>query len=309
MGCVESTGTTGEQAAERDRLMPDQGKRDRLERDQLVTGNIPLVGYIVNEFASRLPAHVDRDDLAGAGMIGLVQAAQAYDDSRGVPFARYASVRIRGSIVDELRARDWATRSVRSRARERDEMMERLTATLGRTPTIHEVADALGIPASRIGEMDDDLHRSIVLRLDAAPDPGAFDSMVVCHDLSPEQRLERREEFGYLGAAVNALPDRLRTVVQMYFLQGKPMADIAALLEVTESRISQMRGEALALLREGMRSQLDPEMVTPAHSGAVDRRRAAYFAELAAHSDFRSRLRPLPEEAAPAATTRLASTA
>lgn len=279
------------------------------DRSRLVTENLALVGYLVAEFAARVPAHVDRDDLAGSGMVGLVQASHAYDPARGVPFARFASMRIRGAIVDELRARDWATRSVRSRARERDEAHERLTAILGRTPSAQEIADHLGIPVSRIGEVDDDIHRSIVLRLDAAPDPAAFDAMIASHDPSPEERLERREEVGYLAAAVEALPERLRLVVRMYFLESRPMADIAAILGVTESRVSQMRGEALVLLREGMRRHLDPALPSPRTGAAVDRRRAAYFAELAASSDFRSRLAPLPEEALPPHAQRMAVTA
>lgn len=269
--------------------------------DELVSAHLAIVGYLVNEISMRLPAHVDRDDLTGAGLVGLVQAAASFDHGRGVPFSRYASVRIRGAIVDELRSRDWVSRSVRSRSRARDEAADALAAVLGRTPTNAELADYLGVPVSQLEAVEEDLHRSVVLRLDAAPDPGSFDAMLPNNGVTPEDTLVRREQVGYLHAAVAALPERLRVVVSMYFLEGRPMADIADILEVSESRVSQMRAEALALLRDGMNSQLDPEQVatTTRPGGCVDRRRESYFAGVAAGSDFRSRLTPLAEEGLP----------
>ena len=118
---------------------------ERASDDELVREHLPLVGYLVAEAASRLPAHVSRDDLTSAGMMALAQAARSFEADRGVPFSRYASVRIRGGIIDELRGHDWASRSVRLKARQRGAAEEALAATLGRHPTQRELADELGV--------------------------------------------------------------------------------------------------------------------------------------------------------------------
>src|SRR3712207_1282069 len=121
-----------------------------VDLDALVTGHMALVGHIVRESMGRLPTHVNRDDLTSAGLTALVQAAQSYDESRGVPFTRYAATRIRGAILDELRGIDWASRSVRRRARELDETRGRLAADLGRVPTEAEVAAAAGLTVEEV---------------------------------------------------------------------------------------------------------------------------------------------------------------
>ena len=143
---------------------------------ELITAHMPLVGYIVREVAVRLPRHVDLGDLHSAGLLGLVQAARGFDESRGVPFKRYASTRIRGAIVDELRSRSWASRSVRQAGRQRDEAIEALSAVLGRTPTQAEIAEHLGVTTAELDAVQDDLHRTTVLSLDAAPSPEAFEA-------------------------------------------------------------------------------------------------------------------------------------
>src|SRR6476660_3245461 len=113
--------------------------------DQLVREHLPLVQYVVSEVAHRVPSHVSRSDLVSAGMLGLAQAARTFDPSRGIAFDRFASTRIRGALLDELRGRDWASRSVRSRARGLQATQEELTSKLGRTPTPEEIAELLQI--------------------------------------------------------------------------------------------------------------------------------------------------------------------
>ncbi|MFA7323871.1 MAG: sigma-70 family RNA polymerase sigma factor [Candidatus Nanopelagicales bacterium] len=250
---------------------------------ELICENIPRVGYIVHEIASRLPSHADLDGLRSAGLLGLVRAAQAFDPSLGVPFRHYAATRIRGAILDELRSYDWASRSVRQTARRKEQGIEELTAAQGRVPTPAELAAYLGMSLDELHAVDDALHRSTVLSFDSAPNPDVFEPSLPTRISSPEDALVEVEQNGYLYAAIECLPERLRVVVQMYFLDGRPMADIAEVLDVTESRVSQMRAEALVLMRDGLNSQLDPEQVTPAErpGGVVDRRRAAYFAEIA----------------------------
>lgn len=276
------------------------------QRDEdLIRDNLPLVGYLVNELIGRLPAHVSRDDLTSAGLLALVQAAQSYDAARGVPFARFASARIRGALIDELRAYDWASRSVRAKARRRDQAVEELAGALGRTPTQAEIAGYLGVPESEIDAVEEDVVRAVVLSMQGFADPAMLEELVPAGDVSPDERLMATERIGYLNDAVAELPERLRVVVVGYFFEERPMAEIAADLGVTESRVSQMRAEALALLRDGLNAALAPDQVAMAErpGGCVARRREAYYAAVAAHSDFRTRL-----AATPRAPTALAPT-
>jgi RNA polymerase sigma factor for flagellar operon FliA len=250
---------------------------------ELIERHMALVGHIVRETASRVPSHVDRDDLTSAGLAALVQAAHAYDPERGVPFPRYAATRIRGALVDELRSIDWASRSVRRRARELDATRSRLAAALGRTASDAEVASAAGLSIDEVSANDDDVARAQVLSLHASED-NDLGELLVSSAPSPEVLAEHRERLTYLTEAVAELPERLRVVVEQYFLAERPMAEIAATLGVSESRVSQMRAEALILLRDALNHELEPDLV-PVHArpqGAAARRREAYFAAVAA---------------------------
>ena len=260
--------------------------------DDLVTSHIPLVGHVVRETMARVPGHVSRDDLTSAGLAALVQAGRGFDPSRGVPFARYAATRIRGAVLDELRAVDWASRSVRRRARDLDETRTRLAQSLGRPPSDAEVASALGLAPEEVAANADDIARAQVLSLHAGPDEASLAESLVSTTPSPEQAIEHQERLTYLAEAVAELPERLRTVVEGYFLAERPMAEIAEELGVTESRVSQLRAEAMVLLRDALNSQLDPELVTP-HArpeGVAARRREAYFAAVAARHAAGARL-------------------
>jgi RNA polymerase sigma factor for flagellar operon FliA len=265
---------------------------DRLREETLVSEHLPLVRHLVTDTVRRLPAHVSRDELLSAGLIALAQAARSYDESRGVPFGRFAATRVRGALIDELRSSDWASRSVRRRARERDAAEEALTATLGRTPTPAEIATALGVSRDEVGAVEEDVQRALVLSLQGFSETFGVEDHVESHDPAPEEVLLHREQIGYLHDAVAVLPDRLRTVVEQYFFEERPMTEIAEQLGVSESRVSQMRAEALALLKDGLNAQLDPEMVSqPARpDGCAARRRGAYYAAVAARGTLRSRL-------------------
>jgi RNA polymerase sigma factor for flagellar operon FliA len=265
---------------------------DRPSDEVLVKDHLPLVGYLVAEAASKLPGHVSRDDLTSAGMMALAQAARGFDATRGVPFARYASMRIRGGIIDELRGHDWASRSVRIKARQRGAAEEALAAVLGRHPTQRELADHLGVSIDDLATVEGDVHRSVVLSLQGFSDAGTLEGMLPHQDPGPEESLLNRERESYLINAVAALPERLRIVVQGYFFDERPMAEIASELGVTESRISQMRAEGLALLKDGMNAMLAPDQLETEDrpDGCVARRKAAYYASIAASSDYRARV-------------------
>ena len=252
------------------------------DRDHLITSHIPVVTHIVRETMGRVPSHVNRDDLTSAGLAALVQASKSFDTERGVPFARYAATRVRGAILDELRGIDWASRSVRRRARDLDATRQQLAGILGRPPTAQEVANAVGMTMAEIAQNEDDIARAQVLSLQGAQD-ASLEDLLPSGGPTPEQLVEHRERLTYLVEAVAELPDRLRIVISDYFLEERPMAEIAAELGVTESRVSQMRAEALILLRDALNTSLDPARVQP-HArpeGAAARRRDAYFAAVA----------------------------
>ena len=259
--------------------------------DDLVTSHMQLVSHIVRESMGRLPGHVNRDDLTSAGLTALVQAARSYDESRGVPFTRYAATRVRGAIIDELRGIDWASRSVRRRARELDDTRTQLAGRLGRTPTDAEVAEAAGVTVDEVTANADDVSRASVMSLQGFGDT-PIDDVLPTRAPSPEEKVEQNERIGYLVDSVALLPERLRVVVEGYFFAERPMAEIAAELGVSESRVSQMRAEALVLLKDAMNSALDPELVAP-HArpdGCAARRRDAYFASVASRRTAAARI-------------------
>jgi RNA polymerase sigma factor for flagellar operon FliA len=265
------------------------GGRAGAEVDRLVIENLPLVGHLVQEIATRLPAHVSRDDLLSVGMTALVISSQGFDATRGVPFARFAAIRIRGALVDELRSMDWASRSVRSRAREVDAVRNQMTTTLGRSPNPVEVAGTLGMTVTELNSIDADVHRAGLLSLQGA---GSETGAVMMPDSrrGPEQLLLDREQLGYLHDAIAELPDRLRQVVRSYYLEQRPMAEIAVELGVTESRISQLRAEALRLLRHGLAHAQAEAKPTPEPTRGAAARVASYAAAVASRSTLASRL-------------------
>jgi RNA polymerase sigma factor for flagellar operon FliA len=255
-----------------------------------------LVDHIVREIMTRVPAHVRRDELTSAGLLALTQAAQGFEESRGIPFARYAAYRIRGGVLDELRSADWASRRVRRRAREIEETRTRLAVRLERTATAEEVARELGIGIDEVLANDEDVDRAHVVSLDGFT-TGTLEELVPDRQPGPESAAEHEEALTYLMEAISELPERLRLVVRGYFLDERPMADLAAELGVTDSRISQMRAEALVMLRDALHSAFDPALLAPVQGmpgGVKERRRQEYLKSVAArHDRERRRGRPL----------------
>lgn len=257
--------------------------QDHSAADALVVANLALVGYHVSSMLGRVPAHVSRAELASAGYLALVQAARAYDETTGVPFARYAAVRIRGALVDELRGMDWISRGARRRVRRFTEVSDALTGQMGRVPSREELAEALGVSADEVDTARGDADVR-VLSMDGMEGAGA--ETVADDDLTPEDQILAAEKMQYLRAGVEALPERLRHVVTELFFHDRPVVELAEELGVTQSRISQLRTEALALLKDGMNASLAPELVPVADrpAGVAERRRQAYFAQVAARA-------------------------
>lgn len=271
---------------------------DTQELSQRIEQHLPLVKHIVFQVAVHFPRHVDREDLARAGALGLVEAARRYDDDRGVPFERFAAQRIRGAILDAVRAADWAPRSVRTVARRLEAAEQRLASQLGRVPSSAEMAEELGVTKAELDRLQDRMFRSVVLALehevtdDSDEDLTLVDVLIDPNSIEPLEEIETRELLGYLRDAVDLLPERQRLVIVGYFLEGRTSQDLARFLGVTESRISQLRSEALEMLREGIECQYGAE--APADpttaSGRVARRKAGYAHAIATASPWRERI-------------------
>ena len=246
--------------------------------------------HIVFQVAVRFPRHVDREELARAGALGLVEAARRYDGARGVPFERFAAQRIRGAILDAVRSADWAPRSVRALARTLEETNQHLASTLGRPPTVEEIAGALATTPEEVGRLQDRIHRSVVLALDHhladGEDGQTLADTVADTGLQPSEALERRELHAYLRDAVRLLPERYRLVVIGYFLEGRSSGELARFLGITESRVSQLRTEALGLLRDAINAQYEDEPLAG--------RRASLAVALSESSAWRDRLNDVP---------------
>lgn len=263
----------------------------RAREEALVREHLNLVDSAVHHLAGRLPRHIPRDELISAAMAGLAQAARAFDPDRHTNFSHYASARIRGALLDELRNRDWATRSVRSKARRMHAATEELTGSLGRAPTPSELAENMGVTVQAVGALSHDLHRSVVLNYDSVVAEGGGEWILPADDQSPDVVLLEREQRAYLIDAVAALPERLRHVVLGSFFEERSVQQLADDLQVSPSRISQMRAEAMILLKDGITSQMDPEREqVDTGSRRVARRTSAYRAAVAGGSDFKSRI-------------------
>jgi RNA polymerase sigma factor for flagellar operon FliA len=271
---------------------------DGRDLHELIEANLPLVRHVVFQVAVHFPRHVEREELARAGALGLVEAARRYDGARGVPLERFAAQRIRGAILDAVRSADWAPRSVRNLARRLETVEQQLATDLGRVPSVHEVAEALDMSGEELARMQDRMARSVVLALehevvgDADEQVTLLDVLIDRSQPEPSEELEARELHAYLRDAVELLPERHRLVIVGYFLDGVTSAELARFLGVTESRVSQLRSEALEMLREGIEAQyvaaVEGEDTLPA--GRSARRRATYAAAIGEASAWKDRL-------------------
>ena len=294
------------------RAQPSQGVGSMdVELATLIEEHLPLVKHVVFQVAVQFPHHVDRDELARAGALGLVEAARRYDAARGVPFERFAVQRIRGAILDAVRAADWAPRSLRTLARQLEQAEQHLAAELGRMPDRNEVAEALDMRRDELDQLQHRRFRGVLLNLEhATPHEGEKDLTLV--DLLADEdsielsaELELRELHSYLRDAMRLLPDRHRLVVVGSFLEGRTSQELADFLGVTVSRISQLRSEALLMLQEGIDAQCTGELSDPSGgSGRVARRKATFAEGIATASAFADRMEEinLIESDAPALT-------
>lgn len=254
-------------------------------RVDLVEGHVGLVDQIVGHLALRLPTHVDRAELLAGGRLGLVEAAERFDFDQPVPFRAFAAPRIRGGALDVVRSADWTPRRTRALARRADEAAAELFRRDGEAPSDTQLAESLEIPVAALQRMRAQIGRGRVRALDEIvvdgrpaadllDDPGALDAETLLVDVE----LRR-----YLRAAIEALPERHRLVVTALYLDGRTTEDVASLLGVSRSRVSQLRADALDRLRDGLARQYGDDVPADG-SRRLERRRAEFASEIAARS-------------------------
>jgi RNA polymerase sigma factor for flagellar operon FliA len=231
-------------------------KRDKAVRDRLILTYAPLVKYVAGRLGSGLPAHVDEGDLVSYGLLGLIGAIERYDPGRDIKFETYAIARIRGAIIDELRALDWVPRSVRSRARQIERAIGELEAKLGRAPTDEEIAEKVGMTVVELDETLTDISRSSIAALDelwsVSGDGDQVSLLDTIEDESmarPAEVLDETEMREALADAIARLPEREKLVVTLYYYEELTLREIGEVLGVTESRVSQLHTKAILRLK------------------------------------------------------------
>jgi RNA polymerase sigma factor for flagellar operon FliA len=230
---------------------------DEAAREQLILNYSPLVKFVAGRVATNLPHSVESADLISYGLFGLIDAIEKYEPERGIKFETYAIARIRGAIMDELRALDWVPRSVRSRARDIERAIVALETRLMRTPEDSEVAEELGITLKELHDSYSKLsYTSVVSFEDLWSTGGDRDdrpaAATVIEDKNadnPAEVFEVEEMKEILAGAIERLSERERTVIALYYYEGLSLKEIGQILGVTESRVSQMHTKAVLRLR------------------------------------------------------------
>ncbi|MDA8441514.1 MAG: FliA/WhiG family RNA polymerase sigma factor [Peptococcaceae bacterium] len=222
---------------------------------RLIEEYAPLVKYIAGRIAIGLPKQVEVDDLIGYGIIGLADALLRYESNRGAKFTTYASVRIRGAIFDGLRKMDWVPHSVRTKAKELENIIRLLETELGRTPTGEEIAATMGITLQEYYQKLDQVKATSLISLDESVGTEPEGDLRVIDLVGDEQAtqdfqaIEREEVQQVLARAVELLPEKEKLVVALYYQDELTLQEIAAVLNVSESRISQLHTQAILRLR------------------------------------------------------------
>lgn len=232
-------------------------------RNRLVMEHVPLVKTLAQRLAQRLPSQVEVSDLISVGVLGLIDAAGRYKPTLGVPFDAFARRRVQGAMLDSLRDLDWAPRSLRRLRRDVDGAVASLRRRLGREPEEAEIASELSLaPAEyeRVMEQLRTLDVGSVRSLDA-PSEGGTPRIELCVD--PDEgavrQLERKELRRHLAQAIERLPERERQILSLYYEEELTLAEIGAVIGVSESRVSQLRSLALSRLRTSLRTCLELE--------------------------------------------------
>jgi RNA polymerase sigma factor for flagellar operon FliA len=223
-------------------------------REKLILNYLHLVRHVVNRLPVTLPVSIAQEDLVSYGTMGLIEAIERFDISRGLKFETYAVTRIRGSIIDNLRFQDWVPRGVRKRARDLSETMTRLEGRLGRTPTEDEVAAEMGVSKIKLQAILSESN-NLIISLDeqrGSDESSGTSLMELVEDKnspSPQAGLEHVEMKSRLASAIGQLPEREKLLIALYYHENMTLKEIGEVIRVSESRVCQLHAQAILRLR------------------------------------------------------------
>ena len=236
-------------------------------REEVIKRYSPMIKYVANRIAMRLPPHIEVDDLISVGVLGLMDAISKYDSSRGAKFKTYAEFRVRGAILDELRAMDWVPRSIRQKASSVDKVVQTLQAKLSRSPEDEEVAEEMGISLDQFHDTLNETKSIPIFSLEdlgIAKESGEQQSLLDClagkADADPQTQIRLIELKEIIAKAIDALPEKERLMVSLYYYEELTMKEIGAVLEITESRVSQIHSKAVYRLRTKLKAVIAEEL-------------------------------------------------
>lgn len=234
------------------------------QREQVAIEYAPVVKHIAVKLVARLPSGFELDDLIQAGMIGLLEAIERFDPKKGVKFKTFAEFRVRGAMLDELRARDWIPRSVRDNSNRLEEAYSELRANNIDHPTDKQLAKQLGIKPKEFGEFLEKARPIPLLSLDSLgkfenPDANLniLDTLSDPEQESPVETILGSEAKELVVEALQKLPEKEKLVLSLYYVEDLNLKEIGAVIDVSESRVSQMRTKAIAMLRSYLKSYLE----------------------------------------------------
>ena len=243
--------------------LPDAVMADS-ERDVLILEHMAQIKYIAQRISTKLPAHVELNDLVGTGVLGLLDAIEKFDPNRGVKFKTYAELRIKGAILDSLRNLDWAPRSLRKKSKDLEKVCHDLEQVLGRPATDKEICDAMEISLEEFYELVDQLkglNLGSFQELSGHDDDRSGDPLVTyvpdAPQMDPFFMFQKSEVKGILASAIDLLPKKERLVISLYYFDELTMKEIGKVLGVNESRVSQLHTKAMLRLRSKLRKMND----------------------------------------------------
>ncbi|MEZ5563357.1 MAG: RNA polymerase sigma factor FliA [Gammaproteobacteria bacterium] len=233
--------------------------------DALVQEHAPLVKRIANHLRGRLPHGIDLDDLIQVGLIALLDAARQYSPAKGASFETYASIRVRGAMLDEVRSTDWTPRSVYRRQRELTAAIQKVENRTGKPAEAREIAAELGIPLDDYFQLVSAATTHRLFSLDQDEDDGgdSYPQQIPDPDAEPSAELESDEFRAALGEAISSLPEREALVMSLYYEEELNLKEIGEVLGVTESRVCQIHGQALSRVRSRVHAAISGLAVTP----------------------------------------------
>ena len=236
-------------------------------REEVIKQYSPMIKYVANRIAMRLPPHIEVDDLISVGVLGLMDAITKYDSSRGAKFKTYAEFRVRGAILDELRSMDWVPRSIRQKASKVDKVVQGLQVKLRRTPEDDEVAKEMGLSLDQFHETLNETKSIPIFSLEdlgIAKESGDQQSLLDClagkADADPQTQVRLVELKEIIAKAIDALPEKERLMVSLYYYEELTMKEIGAVLDITESRVSQIHSKAVYRLRTKLKAIIAEEL-------------------------------------------------